>query len=364
MLKVCVRYVLAACLPLALAACGEEKVETTEVIRSIKPFYVSELSGGIDRTFSGAIKASGVSNLSFSVSGTIKEILVKQGDKVKKNQTIAKLDATPFEYEVNAARARQQAADAALKKASADLDRQKSLYEKGWVAKAAFDQAVLSIDSAKSDLRYANSHLQTAERNLAKTELKAPYDGVIAEKKADEFTEVTAGSSVVVINSTDVLEVEILVPDRAAPSLQLGQPVNVDAAGNADCGCTGRITEIGAVADAANSVVVTAALDGKPERVIPGTAVDVSILFRNDDGVDGYLVPLNAIVPGDNSGAGYVFKFDESSKQVRKTKVEGRAGEGNMVSITSGVGAGDILAAAGVSFLRDGQEVKLMSLDQ
>ena len=67
-----------------------------------------------------------------------------------------------------------------------------------------------------------------------------------------------------------------------------------------------------------------------------------------------------AIAPGDQAGSGYVFKFDPEAGAVSKVAISGDEGRDNMIAVSEGVEAGDILAAAGVSFLRDGQKVKLL----
>ena len=71
-------------------------------------------------------------------------------------------------------------------------------------------------------------------------------------------------------------------------------------------------------------------------------------------------MPVSAIAAGDEPGKGYVFKFDEASSTVKRTPIVGEGVEDNRINITEGVAPGDVIAVAGVSFLRDGQQVKLM----
>ena len=67
------------------------------------------------------------------------------------------------------------------------------------------------------------------------------------------------------------------------------------------------------------------------------------------------------IAPGDADARGYVFKYDAANGVVRKTPIRGAgAVSDNLIEITEGLEAGDIIAAAGVNFLRDGQRVKLL----
>jgi len=345
---------------MVLVACDEASVIPEAPVRAIKPFYVAELAGGTIRSFNGTVASSGTSTLSFSVGGTINSIDVNAGDQVKSGQILATLDNAPYQLDVDAAKSQQNASKANLETQKSDLKRQKDLYERGWVAKVVYDQALLSYESAKEDLNYNQSKLSGANRNLSRTELSAPYDGVIATRTAEPFTEVTAGNPIFEINAKGALEVIMSIPDSLISKISIGLPVKVTSDQVANCGCQGRITEIGSIASAANAVTVKATLNAPPADLLPGVSTSVFVPMAISTDTDGYLLPLNAIAASGDSGEGYVFKFDQSSGTVSKVSIKGRAGRDNMIQITEGIAAGDIIAAAGVSFLRDGQKVKLL----
>ncbi|MEM9736629.1 MAG: efflux RND transporter periplasmic adaptor subunit, partial [Pseudomonadota bacterium] len=127
------------------------------------------------------------------------------------------------------------------------------------------------------------------------------------------------------------------------------------------CGCTARITEIGTASGAANTVTVTAALLDGPSTLLPGMSAEVRVPLGQTEEVAGFLIPLTAIAPGDEAAGGYVFLFDPDDGVVRRTPIKSGDGlAGNLVAIVGDIHAGDIIAAAGVSFLRDGQRVKLL----
>ena len=344
-----------------LLACEEAPVAKTERVRAIKPYYVVEPAGGDVRRYSGTIKAANTSALSFAVAGTVRSVAVKQGDKVVKGQTLATLDPKPFELNVQAAKAEQATARAEAQNKKAELERQRKLFERGWVAKAAMDNALTAFESAGEQLNLARSRLGLSERDLAKTKLRAPFDGVVAKRDVEPFTEVAQGKSIFQIDSKGAYEVELEIPDNIISRLTVGASVQVEAPTVSGCGCKARVTEIGAVSGAANAVTVTAAILEGPAGLLPGTAVEASVLLSDDGGTRGYLIPLVAVAPGDEAARGYVFKFDRESGTVRKTPIHGEGNvSGNLIGATKGVAAGDIIAAAGVSFLRDGQRVKLM----
>ncbi len=345
-----------------LAGCDSEpERDAAERIRAIKPYYVSEPAGGDVRRYYGTIASSATSALSFALSGTVATVAVNQGERVAAGQVLATLDAKPFKLNVQAARSQRASVQAKFANQKGELDRKRQLFDKGWVTKAALDQAVAAFDAAEGDLNLARSRLGSAERDLSNTRLTAPFDGVVARRDVEPFEEVSTGQAILLINSEGALEVDLSIPDSVISRLSIGAPVLVKVSTVAGCGCTGRITEIGAAADSANAVPVKVALLDSRPGLLPGMSAEMSVVLSGGREARGFLVPLTAIAPGDETARGYLFKYDVDAGVFRKVPVRGGEGTSeNLIEIVEGVAAGDIIAAAGVSFLRDGQRVKLL----
>lgn len=345
-----------------LAGCDEEDTSVpAEVVKSIKHYTVVEPAGGSQRSYTGTLAASDTSALSFAVSGTVQTVDVAQGDSVTAGQALATLDPKPFNLDVEAARAELASAQAAFTEKETEIERQRQLFEKGWVAKAALEQAVAAFDGASAQLDYARARLSIAERNLANATLTAPFDGKIAERSIEPFQEASAGQAQFLINADGAMEIDISVSDAIISRLNAGATVTVNVPNIDGCGCTARITEIGTASGAANTVTVTAALLDGPAALLPGMSAEVQVPLGQLDGNAGFLIPLTAIAPGDDASSGYIFLYDPDEGGVRRTPIRGGDGlSGNLVAVVGDIKAGDIIAAAGVSFLRDGQSVKLL----
>lgn len=347
---------------LGLAGCEEEDAsDAAERIRAIKTYTVVEPAGGRQRRFSGSLAASETSALSFAVAGTVTMINAAAGDEVRAGDVLAELDQAPFRLDLDAAQSELAAAQATYVEKKAAIDRQRTLYEKGWLAKAGLDQALAAFEAAEGQLNVARSKLASVERDLNQTRLVAPFDGVIASRGAEPFQELKAGEPLFQINASGSLEVDLSVPDSVVGRIAPGAPATIDVATIDGCGCEGRIAEIGVASGAANAVTVTAVLTRTADGLLAGMAAEVSLTLVGGEEDAGFLVPLTSIAPGDDAAPGYVFVFDPEARVVRKTPVA--AGEGvfeNLVAVRDGVAAGDVVAAAGVSFLRDGQTVKLL----
>ncbi len=351
---------LLAAAAILLGACEEEAPEIAEQIRAIKTFTVTEVASGQTLKYSGIVQATDTSALSFQVSGNVGTVVAELGDRVTKGQVLAVLDSAPYELNLQAANAELQNARSAFQEAKLEYERKRTLYEKGWVAKAALDQTIASYNSAKSQVDYAVSKANLAKRDLRLTTLTAPFAGVIAEKSIDPYVEVRAGQKLFEINAEGAVEVALNIPETRIDKIILGMPVSVSLLTEGGWVGDGRITEVGSVAGEANAFPVKAGLIDPPANIRSGMTAEVTFFIARDDDQSAYLVPLVAILPIEEPRQGFVFVYDAESGTVQRRQVRGRGGTDNMVAIFDGVSAGDVIAVAGVSFLSDGQKVKLL----
>ncbi len=344
-----------------LAACEEEAPEVVEEIRSIKTITVSERSSGQLRKFPGIVEAVDTSSLSFEVAGNTREVNVNVGDHIQKGQVLATLDNAPFQISVEGAEAELGRAKAQLAEKDTDYVRQRTLFEKGWVAEAAYDQATAARDSASNQVSFKVSQLNLARRDLEKTVLNAPFDGVIADKFVDPFQEVARGEKLFDIYAEGAMEVVVTIPENAIADIYLGLPAEITFPAERVPAQKGRVSEVGTVASEANAFPVKVALLDPPDDVLPGMTAEASMILGADAEKVSYLVPVSALVGADEPGTGFIFVFDPATSTVVKTKIRGASVRDNRVVVAEGIEAGDVIAVAGASFLRDGQKVKLMS---
>jgi RND family efflux transporter MFP subunit len=344
-----------------LAACEEEAPEVVEEIRAIKTITVSERGSGQLRKFPGIVEAVDTSSLSFEVAGNTREVNVNVGDQVQEGQVLATLDKTPFQISVEGAEAERGRAKAQLAEKDTDYVRQKTLFEKGWVAEAAYDQARAARDSATNQVSFTVSKLNLARRDLEKTVLTAPYKGVIANKFVDPFQEVARGEKVFEMYAEGAMEVVVTVPENSIADIFLGLPAEITFPAERMPTLKGRVSEVGTVASEANAFPVKVALIDPPDDVLPGMTAEAALLLDANTENVSYLVPVSALAGGEEPGSGFIFVFDPETSTVVKTLVRGMGVRDNRVVIKEGIEAGDVIAVAGVSFLRDGQKVKLMA---
>lgn len=354
-----VRILLLVFISIAITAC-REKTEIVEEVRSLKTITVSEPATVQIRKFSGIVHATDSSKLSFEVSGRVETVEVDIGDQVKQNQVLAVLDKEPYRLDVDAAKAELVKAQARVVNTKEDYERQERVYRQGAGAKSKLDRAKYNYNAAKSGVDYQLANLNLAKRNLRKTTLKAPYDGYIAWRSVDPHEEIKAGQKVFEINAKGAMEVRLAVPETTVHQLYIGDPATVTFPTLPGKSVKGRISYIGSAAIKANAFPVKVGLINPPGRINPGMTAEATLILKDESRQAGYLVPVQAILPGKELRQGYVFVYDPETSTVRKTPVRSRGAEQNMAVIYEGLSAGDIIAVAGVSFLADGMKVKLM----
>lgn len=351
---------MASLLTLAvLSACEQEVPPIPEPVRPIRSFVVTEVVGGQERRFSGVLEAVDSSNLSFEVGGSVRQVMVSQGDAVRRGQVLASLDEEPYRLNVRASEAELQRARAHLAQARADYERNTRLLAQRAVAQVQFEVSQREFQSSQSQVDFAVAKLNLAQRDLRNTTLTAPFSGTISQRLVDPFVQVQAGQTVFRIDAEGGMQAAIGVPETTISQIARGMPAVVTVP-QTNGPINARISEVGTAAGAGNVFPVKAALTDPPPGVRSGMTAEVTLVIGGEAVAASYFVPLSAIAPGDAPGEGFVFVYDPATETVRRTLVRSTGPlASNMVAVT-GLNVGEIVASAGVNFLVDGQRVRLM----
>ena len=347
------------CISFAVVAC-KEKTEIIEVIRPIKTITVSEQAAEQIRKFPGTVAAVDSSGLSFQVAGQVELVNVDIGDHVAKDQVLATLDPEPYQLEADAAKAELVKAKANVTNTKAEYDRQKRVFEQGAGAKSDLDAAEYNYKAARSAVNVQVARLDLANRNLRKTKLLSPYDGAIAWRSVQPHEEVQVGQKVFEINAKGTMEVQLAVPESTIDQIHIDGPATITFPTLPGESVKGRISFIGSAAVKAGAFPVKVELIDPNKDVKPGMTAEANLFIKDENRQPGYLVPLQAILPATEANQGYVFVYDPQTSTVKKTPVRSRGIENQKAIVSEGLKVGDIIAVAGVSFLADGMEVKLM----
>ena len=194
---------------------------------------------------------------------------------------------------------------------------------------------------------------------MRNTELLAPYDGFIGARYIEPKQEVGKGQKIFRIDAMGKLEVQFDIPEGMRKRITLNDSGNVTFSGHPGLITKCSVSFLGTAANVGNAFPAKAQLVDPPETVKPGMTAEVSLILPVTDQIAGFLVPTTAYLPGPDPKSGVVFVYDKTTSTVKKVDVKTGGSQGNLGIVTEGLKAGDIVAVAGVSFLKDGMKVKL-----
>ena len=342
----------AALVALTLVACGEEPQEEVEVARPIKMLTLGGGAGRGSLEYPGTVQPSQNAEMAFEVPGRIIGFPVDEGQAVSQGATLARLD--PADYE--AARDIEQAR---VNAAKADYERYRELYASDAVS-------LQDLDVRRRNFEVAEAKLRTAQKALDDTRLRAPFSGIVARKLVDDFQNVQAKQSILILQDESGLEVVVNVPERdaalAVPGLTLEErtartnPV-VQISAVSDRQFPARITEFSTTADPVTRTFAATFAFDPPSDVQIRSGMTAKVILTvpgsGDEAPTRFTVPANAVA-ADEDNDPYVWKVDESTMRVSRVQVAVGDLAGADVEILRGLSSGDVIAISGVHNLREG----------
>ncbi len=239
----------------------------------------------------GVVLASDAVDVVAEIDGRVEEIVVRAGDPVRAGQRIAALDTQDLRHELRIAQASLASVDArrgqiALEAERAEHEYQRRLALQDLVSKEAAEaskferaDAELRLEAAEAERDQVAARIAQLEASLARSELKAPFDGVVALRYLDAGSIATAGTPVVRLISSGGLLTRFAVPPEEALELAVGMPVRVEIE-TLRLAVDGTVGHIAPEIDSASQMVFVEArlASGVPRRVPARAMARVSIL--------------------------------------------------------------------------------------
>ena len=355
------RFALVLATGLSLLSCEQDVVESTVIIRPVRYQAVTALTGGRERSFTGAAKAGVESKISFKVGGTIRELTLKVGDRVKEGDLIARIDPRDYELQVEDAQASLAQAEAQAVRAAADFARVRGLFERDNSSQADYDAARAARDSARANVRSIEKKLETARLRLSYTTLESPIDGAVADVPVEVNENVPVGQPIAIINAGALPEVEVGIPEILIREFQPGASATVRFDAIPNRSLQGHVTEIGVSSTPGMTTYpVTVELNQSDRRILPGMAAEVTFYFGSDGGGPRYVIPPHAVV--EDSDGRFVFVVNEESEGLgivhRRPVVVGELVRDGL-EVVDGLDGGDKVVVTGASQIQEGQQVRV-----
>ncbi len=313
---------------------------------------------------SGLLEAVRSVELGAEVAGRVVEVAVEEHAHVAAGDLLVRLDPALPEAAVARARASLQRARATAGLARAELRRQQGLAEKGVTSAAELDRAESEERSTAAEVAEARAALVDAQTRLAKTRITAPFGGVVSALDLEPGAYLRPGSPVARLDDLSEVEIEVGVGDAQILGIGEGDTARVRVDVLPGEPFSGRVHEIGRVADAqTRKYPVPVRVANPEERLLPGMLGTVR--FELGDARPALRVPRSALQR--EFELEHLFVLEATAEAngssgvalARRRRVAIRAVpfRPDQVEVTEGLAVGDRIAITGVRELREGLRV-------
>lgn len=334
-------------LPLLLTACHDDPQQLKEKLlggpaeERIIPVgvqVIDEVSGIVNNTYPGYLEEGQSVEMAFKYGGTLQQLNVKQGNRVRKGQTLARVSSPQME-------STQRSAQATLEQAQDAYDRLKKVHDNGSLPEIKWREMVANLEKAQSAMDLANAM-------LADNTITAPFDGTIAAVNAEIGENITPLKPVIRIINTNGMAVKITVPENEIAKVQVGDTAEVVIPALGDKRLNGKVIEKSMTASLlTHSYPVKVLIEQPDKELTPGM---IGKVVLKGDVSKGIIIPANAILI--NQEGKFVWVAENGRATRRKITLAGYSGNGVIVS--EGLKTGDVVIVEGYQKVSEGMRVE------
>ena len=364
----------------------------------------------VSRTYTGEIAAIRTSNLGFSRGGEIEQVLVEEGDRVLQGQALAKLDIRNLQTQrqqlvaekaramaqlselktgariedINAASAAVRDLEQQLRLQEKQKERREFLYSEGAIAREELDEVTFGegalqarldrarsnlaelqngtrpeqIDAQQATVQQLEASIADIDVTIAKSTLKAPFDGIVAKRELDEGTVTNAAQSVIRLIENIAPQARIGIPTNVVEKLQSGTQTLKIGSQEYRATVASILPEVDL--NTRTQVVVFNLEPSTIPQINPGQIVRLELIQKID--TEGYWLPTEALTQGIRGlWTCYVLTELEDSENyiVKQHSVEIIHQQGERALVRGTLQPGDEIVASGTHRLVPGQRVSI-----
>jgi membrane fusion protein (multidrug efflux system) len=304
----------------------------------------------------GSIQPERKADVRAEISALVLQVLKENGDVVKKGDVLVKLDEASIRDSLNSAEASARSAALALDQAERQVTRMKTLRASGMTSVQAMDDAEVRRNSAASEVAASRSRAAAARLQLAHTAVRAPFDGVVSDRKVSAGDTASPGKELVKVIDTTSMRFEGRVSADRISVVKVGQPVAFKINGYAGQEFRGIVKRVD---PAANEVtrqveVLVAFAPGSPQPKVSGLFGEGRIEAESSEAL--MLAESALVKAGDKS---YTWRLKGNVLTKADLVIGARDARSGDFEVRSGLTAGDVVLRAPNSSLKDGQKYQM-----
>ena len=339
------------------ASGGATKERTLELIPA--ELHTIEPRGLVDTIrFTGATQPIEQTIVKARVSGRLADVLIREGDNVKEGQILAQFETRELQARVDERKSTVDAARADARWTARDRANKEALVDRNIVSRATADQARAAAENKNSMVAVAEAQLEIAEKNLGDAVVRAPFDGVVGERIANQGESLPIDGKILTLLDTSHVEVAAQMPAADVVRMHTGQVATLTLEGFGDKIFNGRITRISPTAlPGSRSILVFVEILDRHESLRGGLFATGGVNVKEK--AHALAVPASAMRKDDQGD--YVLAI-ESGVLVRKPVGAVRTwSRGELVEV-KGLESGMQIVSASLPGLRAGQRVKIVDV--
>jgi membrane fusion protein (multidrug efflux system) len=303
----------------------------------------------------GSVQPERRADLRAEVAAVVLQVYKENGEPVHKGDLLVRLDDTAIRDSLQSAEAASRAAAQAFDQAQRTYERIKTLQAQGMSSMQALDDAEVRRNAAQSDRVAADARTVAARQQRGRTEVRAPFDGVVSDRKVSAGDTASIGKELLKVIDPSSMRFEGLVSADRLGDIHAGQPVMFRVNGFTQGDFVGKVRHVDASADEMTRQVAVIV------DFAPGTAPKTANLYaegRIATGESQALLVPEATVTKEGDKA-FVWRIDGGKVSKTPVKLGERDARRGEVVVASGIAAGDRLLRTPGSTLVDGQKIEL-----
>ena len=339
---------------MALAGCkaeaeAEEETGRAAVAVSYAPatlHRIEEVEHGI-----ATLHAPRAPRIGAEVGGVLIRLTADEGSRVRENDLLAILDDSEHQLSYRRAKAELRRIDVLIEQKTREIERLERMHEGGNVPQLNLDTARAELTMVEQEHAIAASDFESAERQLARTRILAPYEGVISARHASEGDYVDAGSILFELTSYSRLQARIPLPEALADRLAEGQEVRLWRGDSDEAPLLAEVNRIAPNVDGDSRAVTGLSHVAEPPATWrAGASLRAEIVLERRNAI---LLPLESVVRRPGGQVVYVLRDGKAEERVVETGLR----QPDWVEIRAGLVPDDAVVIDGAGFLTDGAEV-------
>lgn len=352
-LSVVKNYSFALALVILVAACGAESKEKAaskpgapagrqQIVTSVEGYIVKTEPFGENIEVPGSIIANEATEIHPEVSGRIVQLNLAEGRYVSKGTLLVKL----YDDDLQAQLKKLQVQ---LEIAKTNEDRSAQLLAIQGISKADYDASLLNVHNINADIDIIRT-------SISRTEIRAPFNGVIGLKNVSPGAYVTNATIIAVINQTSQLKLDFTIPEKYTDKIRIGQIVSFTFEG-ADKKYTAKISATeSSVAENTRSLKIRSIIQTKDDQLLPGAFAKVQLSFEPDP--NAILIPTQAVIPQARDKKVIVYNNGIAQFNTVTTGIRDSA----RIQITTGLKAGDTVVLTGLLAIRPESKIRISKI--